>query len=136
MIEKCCKEEAYFAGHSAVVAQFFALNKSLWSQGLYCQLFAELFDQSRRKIRLLRKKIRSLSNFPFLKEFGLKKNTIFVCASGKITIFLGHFPFRPFLFKIGQNSAAELSVRSTFYSVLFYLCGRTIGQLASLHKGL
>jgi len=34
------------------------------------------------------------------------------------------------LFKIGQNSAAELSGHSTFYSALFYLCGRTIGQFA------
>jgi hypothetical protein len=33
----------------------------------------------------------SFSNFSFLKEFGLKKNTIFVCVSEKITTFLGHF---------------------------------------------
>jgi hypothetical protein len=26
-------------------------------------------------------------NFSFLKEFGLKKNTIFICVSGKITKF-------------------------------------------------
>jgi hypothetical protein len=32
----------------------------------------------------------SPSNFPFLKV-GLKKNTIFICEIGKITIFLGHF---------------------------------------------
>jgi hypothetical protein len=55
------------------------------------QLFAELFSQSRRKIRPLREKIWSPSNFPFLKEFGPKENTILVCVSRKITIFLGHF---------------------------------------------
>jgi len=71
------------------------------------------------------KKIRSLSYIPFLKEFGLKKTTIFVCVSGTITIFLGHFPriregkrresllfnFGPILalfVQICQNSAAEL----------------------------
>jgi hypothetical protein len=53
---------------------------------------AELFSQSRRKIRLLKKKIGPPGNFPFLKEFGLRKNTIFVCVSGQIKIFLGHFP--------------------------------------------
>ncbi len=58
-----------------------------------CQLFAELFGQCRRKIRPLRKKIRSpkFSLFAFLKELGLKKNTIFISVSGKIAIFLGHF---------------------------------------------
>jgi hypothetical protein len=93
------------------------------------------------------------SNFLFLKEFGLEKSTTFVCVSEKILIeiFLGHFPrtkedkrketillnsapFRPSLFKIGQNSTAELSDRSTFYSALFDLCGRTIGQLAMLRE--
>ncbi len=55
-----------------------------------CQLFAQLFGQSRRKIRPQRKKIRSPVNFPFWRNLG--KNTIFVCVSGKITIFLGNFP--------------------------------------------
>jgi hypothetical protein len=32
----------------------------------------------------------------------------------------------------GQNFAANLSGLSTFYSVPFYLCGRTIGRLATL----
>jgi hypothetical protein len=32
------------------------------------------------------------SNFPFLKEFCFKKNTVFVCVSGKITLFLRRFP--------------------------------------------
>ncbi len=41
-------------------------------------------------------------------------------------------PFRSFLFKIDQNSAAELPSRSTFYSDLFDLCGRKIGQFATL----
>jgi hypothetical protein len=53
---------------------------------------AELFSQSRRKIRPLKKKFCPPGNFPFLKEFGLRKNTIFVCVSGQIKIFLGHFP--------------------------------------------
>jgi hypothetical protein len=35
------------------------------------------------------------------------------------------------LFKIRQNSAAELSTRSTFYSALFDLGGRKIGELAT-----
>jgi hypothetical protein len=39
--------------------------------------------------RPLRRKLRSPGSFHLLKEFGLKKNTIFVCVSGKITIFLG-----------------------------------------------
>ncbi len=50
----------------------------------------------------------------------------------KLNFFLSSAPFRPFLFKIGQNSAAGLSVRSTFYLALFDLCGRTIGQLTKL----
>jgi hypothetical protein len=69
----------------------------------------------------------------------LGKNTIFVCVSGKITIFLGHFPRiredkrrETILLKIDpfsvlfvqnrpkfENLAAELSGRSTFYSALF-----------------
>ncbi len=40
--------------------------------------------------------------------------------------------FGPFYKKIGQNSAAALFGRSTFYMALFELCGRTIGQLATL----
>jgi hypothetical protein len=49
------------------------------------QLFAELFGQSRRKIRPVRKKIRSL-----FEGIRLKKNAIFVCVRGKIIIFLRH----------------------------------------------
>jgi hypothetical protein len=49
-----------------------------------CQLFAELFGQYRRKIQPLRKKIRSPGNFHFLKDYGLKQNTIFTCVSKKI----------------------------------------------------
>jgi hypothetical protein len=37
-------------------------------------------------------------------------------------------PFRPSLCKIGQNAAADLTGRSTFYSATFELCGRTICQ--------
>ncbi len=99
-----------------------------------CQLFAELLGQSRRKIRSTRKKIRPPVIFPFWRNFGLKENTIFVCVSGKVTIFLGHLPiireekrretillkFGPFLLEIGQNSATELSGRSTFYSAIFF----------------
>jgi hypothetical protein len=86
------------------------------------------------------------SKFPFLKEFG--KNTIFVCVSGKITIFLGHFPriredkrSETILLRVGpfvqnrpkfENLAAELSGRYNFNSALFDLCSRTIGQLATL----
>jgi hypothetical protein len=101
-----------------------------------------------RKIQPLRKKIRSSSKFHFLKEFGLKKNNIFVCVSGKISCTSLELesirggnpfgkvqpPFWPFLFKIGQNLAADLSGHSTFYS-LFDLCGRAIGQLATLLIG-
>jgi hypothetical protein len=48
--------------------------------------------------------------------------------------------FGPLLYKIGQNSAAALSGCSSFYSALFELCGRKIGQLATLqpdsnHRG-
>ncbi len=46
--------------------------------------------------------------------------------------FLGSDDFLPFLFKIGQNSDADLSGSSTFSSALFDLYGRTIGQLATL----
>jgi hypothetical protein len=45
---------------------------------------------------------------------------------------------RPFLYKICQNSAADLSGRYTvLFNFLFgplVLRGRTIGQLATLHK--
>jgi hypothetical protein len=51
----------------------------------------------------------------------------------KIRPFFG--PFSALFFKIGQNSAAGLSGRSTFYSALFDLRGRTIGQLATQHWG-
>ncbi len=109
-----------------------------------CQLFEELFGQSRRKIRPLRK-IRSPSSFKFLKEFGLKKH--YFRLRGKETfldfprirknmrretIFLKFGLFRPFLFKISLNSAADLSGRFIFYSAFFDFCGRTIGQLATL----
>jgi hypothetical protein len=91
-------------------------------------VLAELFSQSRRKIRPLKIKFGPPGNFPFLKEFGLRKNTIFVCVSGQIKIFLGHFPrnredkrreiilliFSHFLFKISQNLATEWSDRSFF----------------------
>jgi hypothetical protein len=50
-----------------------------------CQLFAELFGQSKRKIWPMRGKKLDPSNFNFLNEFGLKKNTIFVYVSGKIS---------------------------------------------------
>jgi hypothetical protein len=43
-------------------------------------------------------------------------------------------PFCPFLYNIGQNSAVDLSARSTFYSATFELCGRTIGQLPNKTK--
>ncbi len=36
------------------------------------------------------------------------------------------------MFKIGQNLAADLSGRSTFYSALFELFGQTIGQWTTL----
>jgi hypothetical protein len=105
----------YFAGHSAGNYPVICIN-----QGLMVTR-AELFDQSRRKIRLLRKKIRSPSNFPFLKEFGLKKDTIFVCLSGKISIFLGHFPINredkrreTILLKFGPFSALLVQNRPKF----------------------
>ncbi len=41
-----------------------------------CQLFAELFGQSRRKIWPLRTEIRTPSNFHLLKEFGLRKTLV------------------------------------------------------------
>jgi hypothetical protein len=87
------------------------------------------------------------SNFPLLKEFWLKINTIFVCVSGKIivwdfsiiredkrkeTILLKFGPFSALFDKSGKNSAAELSGRSTFYSFIFDLCGLTIGPMATL----
>jgi hypothetical protein len=66
--------------------------------GQCCQLFEELFGQSRRKIRPLRKKFRSPSNFHFWK-------------------------FGPF---IGQNLAAYLSCRSTsFQPFLIYAAGNS-----------
>jgi hypothetical protein len=86
---------------------------------------------------------RSPSNFSFLKEFGLQKNTIFVCVSGKITIFLGHCPrireetillkYGPFFqnrSKFGRKIVRPLH----FFSAFFDLCGRTVGQLATLLK--
>ncbi len=110
-----------------------------------CQLFAKLFGQSEKKNSAAEEKFRSPSNFTFLKEFGPQKNIIFVCVSGKITIFLGHLPriigyeegnnflkiqplFSPFLFKISQNLAAQLPGHSPFYSTFFDLYGRNIGQ--------
>jgi hypothetical protein len=75
----------------------------------------------------------------------VKENTIFVCVSGKITTFLGHFSrikedkrketiwlHWPVFIKLANNSAAELFRCSTFYSTLFDLCDRTFGQLATL----
>ncbi len=42
-------------------------------------------------------------------------------------------PFRPFLGKFGQNSAADLYGRLRFYSAPFELCGRRIAQLGTLN---
>ncbi len=105
-----------------------------------CQLFAELYGQSRRKIQPLKKEIRFHSSFHFLKEFRLKKDTIFSVRMGKyisrtflrIKVGKHFFNFGPFSLKIGKNSAADLSGRTTFYSALFDLCSRKIGQLATL----
>ncbi len=49
--------------------------------------FAKLFGQS-KKFGAEEEKNWSLSNFHFSKEFGLKKNSVFVRVSGKIIIFL------------------------------------------------
>jgi hypothetical protein len=97
------------------------LHSLTWLQ--CCQLLAELFSQSRRKIRPLKKKFGPPGNFPFLKEFVLRKNTIFVRVSGQIKIFLGHFPRNRedkrreiilLMFKIIQNLATEWSDHSFF----------------------
>ncbi len=51
--------------------------------------------------------------------------------------FLSSAPFRPFsALKIIRNSAADLSYRSTFYSALFDLCGRTIDLRRNILKKL
>ncbi len=50
------------------------------------------FRPIQKKNSTAEEKIGPPSNFPFSKDFGLKKNTNLVCESGKITIFLGHFP--------------------------------------------
>jgi hypothetical protein len=51
----------------------------------------------------------------------------------KINFLDGSALFRLFLYKIGQTPAAALSSHSTFYSALFELYGRTIGQLTTLY---
>jgi hypothetical protein len=66
-----------------------------------CQLFTELLSQSRKKICPPGKKNSFPQLFSLLKEFGLKKTTIFVCVSGTITIFLGHFS------RIGEDKKRE-----------------------------
>jgi hypothetical protein len=54
-----------------------------------CEVFAELFGQSRRKIWPLRKKILSHSNIHFFRRnLGLRKTQFFVSVSEKIIIFL------------------------------------------------
>ncbi len=40
--------------------------------------------------------------------------------------------FLPFMYKIGQKVGNRLVLRSNFYSAFFWLCGRTIGQLATV----
>jgi hypothetical protein len=80
----------------------------------------------------------------FLREFWLKENSIFVHGEWEndniswTSLELERkrggkqfSPFRPFLLKIKKNSAADLSIRSTFYLALFDLYGQIIGQLAT-----
>ncbi len=50
-----------------------------------CQLFAELFGQSRRKIRPLKGKMRSPSNFNFLKKLGPQKHNFCLHVSREIS---------------------------------------------------
>jgi hypothetical protein len=81
-------------------------------------------------------------NFHVLKEFGLRKKTIFyLCEWEKDNISWTSLELERIrggggkqFFKVWplfvQN--VDLSSRSTFYSAFFYLCGRTIGQLATL----
>ncbi len=121
------------------------------------QLFAhtstykELFGQSRRKIRPLRKKIWSSSNFKFLKEFGLKKHYFCLCEwenfldfsrirenMRRETIFFEVQPlFGPFSSKSAKIRKIRFGRRFVrplhFLFGLFDLCGRTIGQLATLN---
>jgi hypothetical protein len=98
------------------------------------------------KFGRLKEKMRSPSNFNFLNKFGPKKHYFCLCEwgyffdfprirenmRGENNFYKVRILFGPFLFKVVQNSAADLLGRSTFYSALFDLCGRTIGQLATL----
>ncbi len=57
-----------------------------------------------------------------------------ICENSRFSLFKNSAPFRPFLGNSGQNSAADLSCRSYFYSALFEFCGRRIGQLGTLAR--
>ncbi len=104
-----------------------------------CQLLAKLSGQSGGKIRPLRKPILALTKFYFFKAFGLLDFLLFVstCPGKKynISIFLwfhrnrGKICTEPAKIR-PQHCLAALF--SSFYSALFRLCGRTIGQLATL----
>ncbi len=104
-------------------------------------------DSPQEKFGRWGKKFGPPVNFTFWRNLGSRK-TIFLLVCGKISCTSLELesirggnpfgkvqpPFWPFLFKIGQNLAADLSGHSTFYS-LFYLCGRALGQLATLFIG-
>jgi hypothetical protein len=91
----------------------------------YCQLLG--------KNSAAEKKNRPLLNLTFWRHLGWWKFCYFRLRAWEKYILGNSAPLRPFLYKIGLNSAAVLSGRSTFYSALFWviLCGRTIGLLAT-----
>ena len=78
-------------------------------------------------------KNRPLLNLTFWRHLGWWKFCYFRLRAWEKYILGNSAPLRPFLYKIGLNSAAVLFGRSTFYSALFWviLYGRTIGQLAT-----
>ncbi len=82
--------------------------------GQCCQLFEELFGQSRRKIRPPRKKIRSPNNFKFLKKFGLKKHYFCLCEWGNFLDFPRVRENTRIFLKFGPY-CSKLAGRSIFY---------------------
>ncbi len=114
-----------------------------------CQLWAKPASQSGGKIWPL-KKIRPSAKFDFLKASGLMKILLVVSTClGKVqyffdlhrirenkrrkTIFLEVRPiFGPFCTKSAKIRSHLCPAFLFFYSAFFELCGRTIGQLATL----
>jgi hypothetical protein len=97
-----------------------------------CQFLEELSSQFGGKIRLQRKNPANFANFDW-KALDLRNENVRVSyreLEEKTKLLRGLVPFRHFLCKIGQISAADLTDQSTFFRSLLYYAAeqQTVGN--------